>query len=399
MSAHRGHFIRSLAATFAFALAVLAAQTGGAAPSAFPAGQVHILGPPQTVFDWSRQACAPAESPDLPVRALRDYLGRTQLLLSHYENFRMIGSSLEQLHTDCRAVMRSPMNATPARFEDREWLASPFTTDGRRIWALVHEEYQGNRHPGRCPSGSYVRCWYNAVTLARSTDGGRSYVHARAPRQLVAAPPRPYRQGTEPIGVFTPSNIVSGPDGAHYTLVRVRDPSGTRGTCLLRSTRIESPGSWRAWDGHAFTPILSNPYKSPPSLAVACSQVGRGLIAEMTESLTYNDALARYLLVGLAPPGPLSLGAKVTGIYYSTSTDLIHWTPRTLVVGAASTQTYACGGKAPIAYPSVVDPASRSRTYATSGRKPFLYFTQFHYAGCHQTADRDLVRVPLEISP
>jgi hypothetical protein len=399
MSVHRGRRIRSLVATVACALAILPTRAGGADPSPSPTGQVRILGPPQTVFDWRRQACAPTESPDLPVRAFRDYLGRTQLLLSHYENFRMIGSSLEHLHTDCRAVMRSPMNAAPRRFEDREWLASLFTSDGRRIWALVDEEYQGNRHPAGCPSGSYVECLYNAVTLARSTDGGRSYGHARAPRQLVAAAPRPYQQGTEPIGVFTPSNIVSGPDRAHYALVRVRDPDGRRGTCLLRSTRIGSPGSWRAWNGHSFTPILSNPYSSPPSPEVACSQVGRGLIAEMTESLTYNYAIGRYLLVGLAPPGPLSLGAKVTGVYYSTSTDLIHWTPRTLVAGAVSTETYACGGPEPIAYPSVLDPASMSRTYSTSGRTPFLYFTEFHYKSCHQTADRDLVRVPLEISP
>ena len=80
----------------------------------------------------------------------------------------------------------------------------------------------------------------------------------------------------------------------------------------------------------------------------------------MTESLTYNYTLGRYLLVGLAPPGPMSVGAKVTGLYYSTSSDLINWTPRTLLAGAVSTETYACGGPSPIAYPSVIDPTMTS---------------------------------------
>jgi hypothetical protein len=360
---------------------------------------LRIVGNVQTVFSWGRQACSPTQAPDLPVRVFRDYRGRIQLLLSHYVNFRMIGPSLDRLHPDCHAVLRSPQNSSPSRFEDREWLASLFTTDGRKIWALVHEEYQGNRHPGRCPSGSYYACWYNSVTLARSIDGGRSYSHAAARRQLVAGPLRPYQQGTEPVGVFTPSNIVTGPDGAYYALVRIRDPDGTRGTCLLRTKRIGSPAAWRAWSGDGFGGVLRNPYRSRPGGGSACAPVSQGNIAEMTESLTYSYALGRYLLVGLAPPGPLSIGAKVTGIYFSTSSDLVHWTPRTLVTPAVTVQSYVCGGPSPIAYPSVVDPGSSSRTYATSGRTPFLYFTQFHYTRCHQTADRDLVRVALEISP
>jgi hypothetical protein len=387
-----------LAATLACSLATLLAPPSPARSSA-PAAQVRIVGGAHTVFDWRRQACAPTEAPDLPVRAFRDYRNRTQLLLSHYENFRMVGPSLQRLRRDCRAVLRSRESSAPSRFEDREWLASVFTTDGRRVWALVHDEYQGNTHPGRCPSGSYEDCWYNSVTLARSTDGGRSYAHSAAPRQLVAAPPLPYRQGSEPVGVFAPSNIVTGPDGAHYALVRVRDPDGTRGDCLLRTTNVGSPRAWRAWDGQAFTGAFADPYSSPSSDRAPCALVQPGLIAEMTESLTYSTALGRYLLVGLAPPGPLSVGAPVTGVYFSTSRDLLHWTSRTLVAPAVTVHSYVCGGGTPIAYPSVVDPRSSSRTYATSGARPYLYFTQFRYAGCRQTPDRDLMREPLEVSP
>jgi len=376
-----------------------AATRPGLARAAQAPPQVRIAGGWQTVFDWATQACAPTEGPDLPARAFRDYRGRVQLLLSHYVNFRLVGPSLERLHRDCRPVLRSPQSAAPSLFEDREWIASLFTTDGRDVWALVDEEYQGNRHPGSCPGRSYFQCWYNAVTLVRSTNGGRTYVRPPAPRQLVAASPERFRPGREPVGVFTPSNIVTGPDGARYALVRVRNPDGTRGVCLLRARQPGSPTSWRAWTGSGFAGRFADPYGSPLSSSEApCAQVGRGAIAEMTESLTYNTVLHRYLLVGLAPPGPESVGAKVTGIYFSTSTDLVDWTPRQLIAPAVTVQGYACGGSLPIAYPSVIDPRSRSRTYATSGRSPFLYFTQFDYSGCRRTEQRNLIRVPLEVS-
>jgi hypothetical protein len=386
-----------LAACVAACAPTLAPAVAGAAQA--PA--VRIAGGWRMVFDWARQACTPAEGPDLPARAFRDYRGRVQLLLSHYVDFRLLGPSLARLHRDCRPVLRSPQSPSPSLFEDREWIASLFTSDGREIWALVDEEYQGNRHPGSCPGRSYFQCWYNAVTLARSNDGGHTYVHAPAPRQLVAASPQRFRPGGEPVGVFTPSNIVTGPDGGHYALVRVRNPDGSRGVCLLRASGQGPPTSWRAWTGSSFAGTFTDPYGSPPTSrrAAPCAQVGRGAIAEMTESLTYNTLLHRYLLVGLAPPGPESVGEKVGGIYFSTSADLIDWTPRQLIAPAVTVQSYVCGGALPIAYPSVIDPRSRSRTFATSGRRPFLYFTQFAYAGCRRGEARNLIRVPLEVVP
>jgi hypothetical protein len=371
----------------------------GDARSAPTSPQVRIVGQPEIVFDWSEEACEPAQGPDLPVRAFRDYRGRVQLLLSHFDNFRMIGASLERLRVDCDPVMLSHKSRSARRYEDREWIASLFTRDGKTIWALVHDEYQGNHHRGRCPSGSYYMCWYNAITLARSVDGGRSYRHARPPRHLVAAAPHRYRPDGGTAGVFAPSNIVSGSGGAHYALVRIREPGGERGVCLLRTPRVQRPRRWRAWDGDGFDGVFTDPYRSRPRPHAPCAPVGRGRIAEMTESLTYSSALGAFLLVGLAPPGPESIGPKVAGIYFSVSSDLVHWTPRKLVTRAVTAQDYRCSGRFPIAYPSLIDPASPSRTFATTGARAYLYYTQMHYRDCRKTPDRNLVRVPVEISP
>ncbi len=375
----------------------LLSATGAARAAATP--RLEVLSQPQSIFDWGESACEPMMYPDLPARAFRDYRGQVQLLISHFDNFRLIGPSLDQLAVDCNPVLLSHRSALPSRFQDREWIGSIFTRDGKTVWALLHDEYQGNRHRGRCPSHSYYRCWYNAITLARSSDGGRSYEEATPPGHLVAAAPRRYRPEVGPTGVFTPSNIVAGPDGAKYALVRIRGPGGERGTCLIRTNRIRRPDSWRAWDGSGFRGRFSDPYETRQRRRTPCAPVGPGRIAEMAESLTYNTALGSYLLVGLAPPGAESIGPKATGIYFSTSEDLVHWSERKLITRAVTPHNYVCGGPSPLAYPSLIDPESASRTFATSAAHPYLYYTQFRYQDCRRTPERDLMRVALEVSP
>lgn len=385
-----------LAALVLLAVPLLAGARQAVAAS--PTPSVRVVGQPQAVFDWGESACEPMNYPDLPARTFRDFEGGVQLLISHFDNFRLLGPSLDRLAVDCEPVLRSHHSASPRRFQDREWIASVFTRDGRSVWALVHDEFQGNRHRGRCPSHRYYRCWYNAVTLAHSSDGGRTYTEPAPPRNLLAASPHRYRPDRGPAGVFAPSNIVTGPDGALYALVRVREPGRLRGTCLLRTRQVGRARSWRAWDGLGFGGRFLDPYRARPRGRVPCTPVGQGEIAEMGESLTYNEALGRYLLVGLAPPGADSVGPKARGIYFSTSTDLIHWSERELITRAVTTHNFRCGGPSPLAYPSLIDPESSSPTFATSGAHPFLYYTQFRYRDCRQTAERDLMRVPLAVT-
>ena len=95
--------------------------------------------------------------------------------------------------------MNSRLDADPAKYADHEWLAAPYTDDGRTVYSLVHDEYQGQTHPGRCPSGVYLKCWYNSITLAVSTDGGRTFTHAERRRaHLVASVPYRYEPDAGP---------------------------------------------------------------------------------------------------------------------------------------------------------------------------------------------------------
>jgi hypothetical protein len=366
-------------------------------PSNLP--PLALVGPEEKVFDYTEDACSPIDIPDSPARAFRDAEGQVHLIASHYVTRAMVGPSIDTVRQDCRQVMVSDLDGDPAHFDDREWITAPYTTDGRTVHALVHDEYQGDKHPGQCPSGEYQKCWYNSITLARSTDGGRTFTHARPPRQLVAAVPYRYQPDVgRPYGLFQPSNIVWR-DGHYYALIHAEEfHAQARGTCLIRTTRLDQPGAWRGWDGHGFDVRFVDPYTTSGTSGHTCAPVSYNEIAGMTNSLTYNTYLGKYVLVspaGVAPPGEREI---VWGFYYSTSEDLIDWTSRRLIRQVALTTSFKCGDPNPISYPSLIDPGSTSRNFETTGRSPWLYFTRFHYKDCHSTLNRDLVRIRVRFS-
>ena len=367
-------------------------------PSDLP--PLALTGPVETVFDYSEDACSPIDIPDTSARAFRDADGRVHLLASHYVTRAMVGDGLDTVRHDCRPLMVSDLDGDPARFDDREWITAPYTTDGRTVYALIHNEHQGHKHEGQCPSGVYQKCWYNAITLGRSTDGGRTFTHAPPPQHLLAVVPYRYEPDAGPYGLFQPSNIVRSPDdGHHYALIRAEAfGEQRRGTCVIRTRRLDQPGSWRAWDGSGFNVRFVNPYRTDEVGGHVCRPVAHPEIAGMTESLTYNTYLDKYVLV--APGATQRAGQRgpVWGFYYSTSSDLIEWAPRQLIREASLVNSFQCGGPNPVAYPALIDPDSESRNFETTGRRPWLYFTRFHYKDCRNVLNRDLVRVRVRFS-
>jgi len=268
------------------------------------------------------------------------------------------------------------------------------------VYALVHNEHQGNKHAGQCPSGVYLECWYNSLTLARSADGGRTFRQPPPPGHLIAAVPYRYQPGVGPVGLFQPSNIVHRSDDGHwYALVHAEAFGAQReGTCVMRTANLRDPGSWRAWDGSAYRVRFANPYESSGTGGRICAPVSFAEIAGMTHSLTYNTYLGKYVLVGPSSrPGP-GRGGAVWGFYYSTSDDLIDWAPRKLIREVTLTTSFECGDPNPAYFPSLLDPDSPSRNFETTGRRPYLYFTRFHYKNCGGTLNRDLVRVRVRFS-
>jgi hypothetical protein len=359
---------------------------------------VTQTGPEVMVFDWTTQQCEPDGIPDLPARAFRDASNNVHLILQHWVNHQFVGPTLSSVALNCSVTMASHDNADPGMYDDREWIASPYTPDGTNVYALMHNEYLGKSHPGMCTKGPGY-CRLSSVTFATSNNSGASYTHTAAPSHLVVATPYRYVPDVPSYGIAAPSNIIKAYDGFYHVLVKAEAfQSQQPGTCEMRTKDLADPTSWRAWDGTGYNVQFINPYTSsaPPAQHV-CEPIARNEIEAMTESLTFNTWLGQYLLVGSSGEYDNALGRDVYGFYYSTSADLIHWSPKQLLMEAVLPWSYkGCGDADPVQYPSLLDPNSPSRNFETTGRTMYLYFVRDHYNQyCNQTLDRDLIRIPI----
>jgi PKD repeat protein len=362
---------------------------------------VRQAGPEKVEFDYSAQKCDSGHIPDAPVRAFRDSTNRVQMILAHESSRRLTGPDLDSLSRDCAVLMSSHLSADPARWDDREWITAPYTTDGQTVRALVHEELQGWNHTGLCSTTTFnPGCWYNAITLATSTNSGNTYTHATPPAQHVASSPWTYVEGTGPYGLFQPSNIVYS-NGWYYSLLQVEAHLTQRsGACLIRTQDLSNADSWHAWDGSGFNVQFIDPYAEPtePPEAHVCEPVSEPQINKMVQSLTWSSYFKKWLLVGTAGIGDPNGGPPIWGAFYSLSDDLVNWSQRKLLFASEVLWTYTCGDDNPTLFPVVLDPDSGSRNFETSDQQAYLYFTRYNYSNCTQTLDRDLVRIPIEFS-
>lgn len=350
---------------------------------------IRVVGEEEVVFDWATQKCEDIDMPDLPARAFRDDSGQVQLIASHGTVRRFIGPDLNNLTHECDIVMESDRDPDPAAFNDGEWIGSTYTEDGKTIYTIVHNEYHGWEHPGQCSITQpefFYKCWYNSLTLAVSTDSGASYQHPVAPPgHLIAAYPERYILDTGNYGIFHPSNIVKGKDGYYYSMVQPVTPTGESGACLIRTDDLSDPKSWRFWDGEGFDGIFINPYTEAtdnPEAHVCKTLEGN---EGMTSSLTYNNYIDRYILIGLTG------GGESSGFYYSVSDDLINWTPFRLFLHVELPWTVDNPTDPSYVYPSLLDPDSESRNFETTGETPYLYYTRYNDGG------GDLLRIQVEI--
>ncbi len=369
-------------------------------PNPFPNPTLKVVGKEEIVFDWSINRCEDMDIPDLPARAFRDAQGRVQVIASNDRNRRRIGPDLNHLTHECLVVMNSDHNADPAKYDDVEWIAAPYTEDGTNVYATVHNEYQGQAHPGQCPQKDYFPCWYNALTLAVSTDGGETYKHpATPPGHLVATVPFRYEAGAGPYGIFSPSNIVKGKDGYYYEFIKVGEYRTLgQSVCLMRTRNLADPTSWRFWNGGNFEGRFANPYtdqiKNPADYV--CQPIDKDAIgAQLVESITYNTYMDRYVLVGIS--ADRLAGREVWGFYYAFSEDLIHWTHRKLLVEMALPWTVKNNTDVSYLYPALLDPQSQSRNFETTGKTAYLYYTRNNFG--QGSLDRDLIRVAVEFFP
>ena len=350
-----------------------------------------------TVFRWSTDRCVESDTPDAPPRAFRDARGRVHLFATHQDNRALTGPDFEHLKHPCTVVYRGRHSGAPQDFSDRQWLAAFATDDGRRIHALVHDEFQGNLRRRLCPSGVYFACWENAITLAVSNDGGESFQAPPPPHQLIASLPYPYQGDIgRPIGYFQPSNIVR--EGGHYAVMFHAEAFMAQqgGTCLARTDDLDDAGSWRAWDGSGYGHRFENPYtSSAPAAAHVCAPVGTGSLFDVG-SVTYEPGTQRFIAVTSVPHGSGN-AATPPGVYVAASTDLIRWSAPALLIRESEFAAHDAGADDQYGYYSLIDEASTARDFSTISAHPSLYLYYVELDQALPPYKRNLVKLPVSL--
>ncbi len=246
-----------------------------------------------------------------------------------------------------------------------------------------------------CRSGKRGQCTMYALTFAQSTDGGNTFTHSPAPSHLVASMPYRYQPDGGMFGNWQPSNIVKNPkDGYYYAMIQLDDNRTGRpwlqGMCVMRTKTLDDPTSWRAWDGKGFDRRFINPYTetvADPEKQV-CQVVSLNEVGSLSYNLTYSSYFDKFIAAGVA------VNERVPGFYFSLSDDLVHWTPKQLIMPADS--VHNTGGKTPyLAYPSLIDPQDTSRNFEVVGASPYMYFSRFNKGW---PLEIDLVRVRVQFS-
>lgn len=95
--------------------------------------------------------------------------------------------------------------------------------------------------------------------------------------------------------------------------------NGLQGRCVIRTSALGDPTSWRAWDGSGFNLRMTSPYvtgQSAPVCAFLATNLSMGQVS-------YSSYLERYVYLAATITG--YEGRPACGFFYELSADLIHW--------------------------------------------------------------------------
>ncbi len=345
-------------------------------------GTVDITGSAEVIFNSASDSCSSENIPDTPIRFFRDANNKIQMIVSHFEGYRMIGNDFNSLSVDCAngPVWTSDFDSDPSKYNNKEWLTGLYTLDGKTIYSLVHNEHNSDQ----------LSNWYNSITLAVSNDTGKTYTHTTAPNHLVASIPYTYSNGMGPAGVFEPSNIIYH-DGYYYVLLHM-ESFGLQetGVSIMRTQDLSNPTSWEVWDGEGYNHTFINPYTETgfdPADHIAAI-ISPSEIEKMHGSITWNTYFNKFLLVGSAQK------SGVWGFYYSLSEDLIHWTVRKKIM-EVNVNIHAQPGSDVYGYPSIIDYNDTTRNFEVTGRDVYLYYSVWPYG---ENYNRKIERVPIRFN-
>lgn len=121
-------------------------------------------------------------------------------------------------------------------------------------------------------------------------------------------------------------------------------------------------------------------------------------IPSTISGVVWATAAGRWLAVTPATRKDAA-GLLRSGIWWSSSPDLVTWDAPRLLWEAPILWRRDCAADAAYAYPSLLDPDSPDPDFASVGSDFWLYLVRLPLAGCKTGPVRDLVRLPVHWDP
>ncbi len=405
-------------------------STASSTPTSIPTtktiAQIQVTGQPVIVFDHTKDQQQPLNIPDEQITAWREADGTVNLMIPHYEAYRMRGPDLLHLTIDPNEIYSSTQSGsqiTENLYNYHHWLAGPYSLDGKNFYSLAHSEWYACLLNGDCNQtganglGAGSNSWVNTVNSFVSADGGASWQlnvvnsnHVVAKTGYywtgsVALADKIYLQALNHTGMFQPTRVIKEGDTyyaigyyIHRDFTRIdpahgvyQAPVDKTGYALMRTNDITNPNGWQAWtSGSTYEPI------SKQNFGVFLLQQNGSTLNAAPPQIIFDTNAQRYILIH-------TLYGGSNAVYYMTTKSLANpsWSQSTPILGTAQLITDPGGpvrGFNDANYPSILDNNSKGFNFEFTSGNPLLFYSTFpgQYGG--NNLARDVYRVQLSIT-
>lgn len=286
---------------------------------------------------------------------------------------------------DCNPVYTSSLSASNSSFTWAEWLYGTYRdVPSGKVYAVVYNEYYGGNYGAVPPTDNFSA--YSALGLAVSSSNGASFQRIQAaPNHIFLRTPELRQNITTGQGYGWWGGVFKSPlDQLYYA---GSHSGATDQTVLMRTSNLENPNGWYAWNGAGFNVNV------PPSGLNPAAFQGIGINPLY---LGYSDYFKKYIAVTLGSSDNYASGNNL--IVYNLSDDLVHWgPPRKIMYNPACGPDHYCEPmyerpRELTSYPSIMDPGYLSDTSDSTkasngmtGMKPVVtYIKNFSQQTIHQ---------------
>ncbi len=401
---------------------------GSGAASGPPAKSIvsiALAGQPVKIFDHTKDKQEPLNIPDAPVTAWKEANGTVDLLISHYEAYRMRGTDLAHLSIDPAKIYSSTLSASQIQenlYNYHNWLIAPYSADGVNFYSLVHTEWYACLLNGDCgiaaPNGlsTDLNSWANSINSFVSADGGASWqpnvvagshVVANTAFQWTGSQElaqRVYLQALNHSGMFNPSRLVQ--EGAwwyavcyyiHRDFTKINTALGVyeapvdqSGYVLIRTSDFTHPNGWQAWNGSAYVPMTNLDF-------LAFHPLSNGVAVDGAPPQLIHDTVANCFVL------LYTLYAGSNPVYYTFTTSLANpsWSDSAQIGGSAQLVIDPAGpvqGFSFANYPSILDDSSSGFNFEFTNGNPLLFYSTSPAAYGGDNLARDVYSVQLKIT-